>query len=214
LKTIISLTPEPPIADLQLFAEMAGIKIIHLPISRMASLTEAAHTTLVSAVNLIIEGQNHPVYVHCLDGRRITSLVVLMLRRAQGWSPLSALSEYWRYQVGFRSLIPTLEVEKTTKELELFVAQLNDVVLPESMPKWLWGGDRSVVVPGVQLKSTHNHKDHLKEKEKEKEKEKGKEKEIFVMDGTAVTTSAPSITTAAAATVVSTGNNSSVGPSS
>ena len=53
LKTIISLTPEPPIADLQLFAEMAGIKIIHLPISRMASLTEAAHTTLVSAVNVI-----------------------------------------------------------------------------------------------------------------------------------------------------------------
>ena len=34
------------------------------------------------------------------------------------------------------------------------------------------------------------------------------------MDGTAVTTSAPSITTAAASTVVSTGNNSSVGPSS
>lgn len=40
-----------------------------------------------------------------------------------------------RYQVGFRSLIPTQEVEKTTKELELFVAQVNDLVLPDSMPK-------------------------------------------------------------------------------
>jgi len=40
-----------------------------------------------------------------------------------------------RYQVPFRAPVPTLEVEKTTKELELFAAQCADLVLPESMPK-------------------------------------------------------------------------------
>jgi len=52
LKTIVSLTPEPPIADLVLFAEMAGIKIVHLPIGRMAGLSEAVQNTIMSAVNV------------------------------------------------------------------------------------------------------------------------------------------------------------------
>jgi hypothetical protein len=37
--------------------------------------------------------------------------------------------------VAFKAPIPTLEVEKTTKELESFAAQCADVALPESMPK-------------------------------------------------------------------------------
>ncbi len=40
-----------------------------------------------------------------------------------------------RFQTPFRSPIPTLEVEKTTKELEAFALQCNDLILPESMPK-------------------------------------------------------------------------------
>ena len=43
-----------------------------------------------------INESNHPVYVHCLDGRRIAGLVVLYLRRMQGWTPISAIAEYWR----------------------------------------------------------------------------------------------------------------------
>jgi hypothetical protein len=52
LKTIVSLTPEPPIADLVLFAEMAGIKIVHFPIGRMAGLSESVQSTIMSAVNV------------------------------------------------------------------------------------------------------------------------------------------------------------------
>jgi hypothetical protein len=52
LKTIVSLTPEPPIADLVLFAEMAGIKLVHFPIGRMAGLSEAVQSTITSAVNV------------------------------------------------------------------------------------------------------------------------------------------------------------------
>ena len=45
---------------------------------------------------ICIDTRNFPIYVHCLDGKRITSLLVLMIRRLQGWAPMSALSEYWR----------------------------------------------------------------------------------------------------------------------
>jgi tyrosine-protein phosphatase OCA6 len=120
LKTIISLTPEAPTPDVMLFAEMAGVRVVHIPIARMATLSDAVQCAVLLAVNvrqeypafavnkwltphvqcsleqICIEANNHPVYLHCLDGRRISSLVVLLLRRVQGWSPLTALSEYWR----------------------------------------------------------------------------------------------------------------------
>lgn len=71
LKTIISLTPEPPISDLQLFAEMAGIKLIHLPISRMASLTEAAQATVVTALNVRTVYMSN-TYIHRISSNFIT----------------------------------------------------------------------------------------------------------------------------------------------
>jgi len=52
LKTIISLTPEPPIPDLVLFAEMAGIKLLHVPISRTSALSEPMQLALMSVVNV------------------------------------------------------------------------------------------------------------------------------------------------------------------
>lgn len=52
LKTIISLTPEPPIPDLVLFAEMAGIKLLHVPISRTSALSEPMQLALLSVVNV------------------------------------------------------------------------------------------------------------------------------------------------------------------
>lgn len=91
--------------------------------------------------------------MHCLDGRRITSLLILLLRRIQGWSPIPTFSEYWRFQVSSHTLIPTAEVEKTTKELEKFATEIANVVMPDSIPRWLWEGDRGAVVSGVKLVS-------------------------------------------------------------
>ncbi|KAJ1442977.1 protein-tyrosine phosphatase [Ochromonadaceae sp. CCMP2298] len=124
LKTIVSLTPEPPTADLVLFADMAGIQLVHLQVTRLCPLSEGLQETIINAVNVCVEAKTHPVYVHCLDGRRISSLVVLLLRRLQGWAPLYCLSEFWRYQV-----------ERGTKELEAFAGKCGNVLLPESMPK-------------------------------------------------------------------------------
>lgn len=164
LKTVVSLVPETPTDDLVQFADMAGIKLFHFTLTRMAPISENTTTILLAALQICIDPRHHPVYVHCLDGRRVTSLLVLLLRRLQGWTPLSTLSEYWRYQVSCRSPILRTEIEKATKELESWAASnFGEVVLPDSIPKWLWGGDKHTTVQGIKI-STHKqqfqpHKD-------------------------------------------------------
>jgi len=104
LNTIISLTPEPPTSDLLWFSEMATIKVMHSPVNRLCAINEQLQHVLINALNvsplinnsyirwwvvwlwwtwqICIDVKNHPVYIHCLDGRRITSLLVLLLRRS------------------------------------------------------------------------------------------------------------------------------------
>ena len=64
------------------------------------------------------------IYIHCLDGRRITGLVILVLRRLQGWAPTAAFSEYWSYQTVMKGVIPIQEIEKSSKEISKFVLEV------------------------------------------------------------------------------------------
>lgn len=126
LKTVLSLTVEKPIEDLQKFTESIGARSIHFPISRtiafndptlLASLIPCLNVSyshyvvdclifnlclffclvLFLQTKVCIDPTNHPIYIHCLDGRKITGLLVLLIRRLQGWTPYSALLEFWRY---------------------------------------------------------------------------------------------------------------------
>jgi tyrosine-protein phosphatase OCA6 len=126
LKTVVSLVPEPITADLNAFVEMAGGNSIHIPIQRVSSLNDALIASLTQALHVIIDTNNHPIFVHCLDGRRITSLLTLLLRRWEGWNNIACLSEYWRFQVAGRSAMATLDVEKQTKDLERFLNDFQD----------------------------------------------------------------------------------------
>ncbi len=55
VKTIISLTPESPNADLISFSEMAGATIMHFSIVRTTNLTENLANTLISAINVMLK---------------------------------------------------------------------------------------------------------------------------------------------------------------
>jgi hypothetical protein len=57
VKTIVSLTPESPTADLISFSEMAGAKIVHYSIIRTTIFAENVATILISAIN-VISGYN------------------------------------------------------------------------------------------------------------------------------------------------------------
>lgn len=156
LKTVISLIPEPPTEDLKTFGDMAGCTILHFTVLRTAMLSESLQSTLLQAIQICIDTKYHPVYIHCLDGRRITSLLILLLRKIQGWTPLYCFSEYWRFQVAFKPLFPASEVERTTKELEKWCCNdVLEVVVPEgaTLPAWLWGDDKKVSLVGVKIRN-------------------------------------------------------------
>jgi hypothetical protein len=50
-----------------------------------------------------------------------------------------------------RSVLQPVEIEKTTRDLERFVAEFGDVVVPDRIPRWLWGGHRGTTVPGIRI---------------------------------------------------------------
>eukprot|EP01035_Chromulina_nebulosa_P033545 gene33545-44918_t len=103
LKTVISLTIERPIEDLEKFIASIGARSIHCPVSRtIAHNDPALLPALIPCLNVCLDPSQHPIFIHCLDGRKITGLLVLLIRRVQGWTPFAALSEYWRHQLAFR----------------------------------------------------------------------------------------------------------------
>ncbi|BFZ60414.1 protein-tyrosine-phosphatase [Saitoella coloradoensis] len=124
LKTIISLTPKPletylstepsdqdqaqkddphhiagKNAQITTWCRDHGITLIHLPVEAGKTKKELglSTTTARSAVNLLLDLTNHPIYIHCLNGCEITGLVIACLRKVQGWSLPSAMHEYGRY---------------------------------------------------------------------------------------------------------------------
>lgn len=156
LTTVISIVPEPPSEDLQAFCKIADIKIHHFPVQRMAVCNAALMAQLVAAVNICINYAEHSrVYIHCLDGRRITGLFVMILRRLQGWLPYAAFAEYWKYQSVQKGAILAADVERVTREISKFMLESSEtIVVQEKLPKWLWGGvaGRSKLTPGFKYK--------------------------------------------------------------
>lgn len=150
LKTIISLIPEDPTSDLVSFSKVAGINLIHISLIRTATLNQSLQASLISALNICIDESKHPILIHCLDGRRITGLLVLLIRRLQGWPPIAALAEYWKYQSSSKQQVS--EIERTTREIEKFALEMSEVIITDRIPKWLWTGKRNTYIPGIKMK--------------------------------------------------------------
>lgn len=103
LRTIVSLTPKP-ITDDPVLAEWAraqnggaGIQVLHVrtekPKEDTGGLTrEGAARALMEVLN----SENLPLYIHCLDGVDVTSTLVACLRKIQGWSEAVILAELTR----------------------------------------------------------------------------------------------------------------------
>lgn len=160
----MSLTPEPPTNDLQMFGKLANITIIHIPISRVINANSALLlSSLLKALAIVINSEHYPLFVHCLDGRRISSLLVLLTRRLQCWSCSYAIGEYWKFQVCWKSNISLPDIEKQTVEIEKVIynthtpgivaggvdadsAQAQNIfelMVPAEWAPWLWPGERT-----------------------------------------------------------------------
>jgi tyrosine-protein phosphatase OCA6 len=150
LKTIISLIPETPTNDLISFTKVAGIDLIHISVMRTAALNNTLQSSLISALNICIDNSKHPILIHCLDGKRITGLLVLLLRRLQGWPPVAALAEFWKYQASPKQQVS--EIERTTRDIEKFALEMSEIIITDRIPKWLWESKRNTYIPGVKMK--------------------------------------------------------------
>ncbi|CAK9436748.1 uncharacterized protein LODBEIA_P12700 [Lodderomyces beijingensis] len=138
LQTIISLTPEPitPATDPQLhaWAQSNQIRLIHLECASGGKgkkrSTPLDYDTAIHALNIIIHQSNSPIFIHCLNGGQITSLLVACLRKLQFWSAISIFNEF----INFTTNI--------TVNDRLFVENFGGVVeinYDDKVP-WLWVG--------------------------------------------------------------------------
>ncbi len=136
LKTIISVIPEKPTSDLSDFCVHEGIThhTYHAEKYSSDSVT-IAPATIAAILQLILNKDNLPIYMHCLDGANVIGIVVMVLRKLQNWTKLATLQEFCRF---------TRDncVEKNESEyLSTFAAE---ITLPSNaqIPQWLWNGAR------------------------------------------------------------------------
>lgn len=101
LRTIVSVTPEPlaPFpAEMQL-----NVNYIHITSGSERSGSKKKRgipislETVQEVLDVITRPDLQPVYVHCLNGQQVTSLVIGCLRLRQGWASGSMLEEFAHY---------------------------------------------------------------------------------------------------------------------
>jgi tyrosine-protein phosphatase OCA6 len=144
LKTIISLTPEP-VTDasdtlLYRFARDNDITLIHLECTKLGKGKKRGvplgYSVILEALQLCIHAENGPVYIHCLNGGQVTSLVVACLRKLQFWSSITIFNEF----INFTNNI-------TVNDRSFVEGFKGDIkVNPSTKVDWLWVGmSRGVV---------------------------------------------------------------------
>lgn len=142
LRCILSLTPEKPTYDLEQFAEADNIALHHVPVERYKGEVVLSPSDISSVLHIILDGQKYPLYIHCLDGRHVVGMIVLVLRRLRGWDPQASQAEYIRF----------------AGEIQDDLSMVNDftgpITLSSAIPMWLRGeGDifRRKAIGGIKL---------------------------------------------------------------
>lgn len=154
LKTIISLTPEPitPQTDAKLcqFIKDNNIQLIHIECEKLGKGKKRGvplgYTAVLTAIDYIIHSQHSPIYIHCLNGGQVTSLLVACLRKLQFWSSLTIFNEFINFTtnitVNDRSFVDNFQ---------------GDIVVdPNYKVEWLWNGMSRGVVNGHPKLKIHN----------------------------------------------------------
>ncbi|OQR99620.1 hypothetical protein THRCLA_06438 [Thraustotheca clavata] len=136
LKTLISLIPEEPTSDLADFCVHEGIVKHTFRIEKYSSDSVTVSPNTVSTIlQLLLNKDNFPIYIHCLDGANVVGIVIMVLRKLQNWSKLATLQEFCRFTRDHC-------IEKDESEyLSTFSAEIT--LPPYSLiPRWLWNGVR------------------------------------------------------------------------
>ncbi|KAG0261967.1 hypothetical protein DFQ27_002683 [Actinomortierella ambigua] len=76
LRTVLSLIPDAMDDDFLQFCEEQGIRWIHLPVDKVKDNVPLTYSRTVEAIQVIINPDNMPIYIHCLDGAYLRGGVI------------------------------------------------------------------------------------------------------------------------------------------
>ncbi|ORX88987.1 hypothetical protein K493DRAFT_235017 [Basidiobolus meristosporus CBS 931.73] len=131
LKTVLSLIPDQPTQELVTFCREHGIINMMIRVKKPKENVPLNFSKVVQILEIIINPEYHPLYLHCIDGSVVTGVVVMCLRKLQFYSVPSALTEYARY------LRDGVVGSEETEFIERFTSEIS---IPKEIPTWLWGG--------------------------------------------------------------------------
>lgn len=130
LRTIISLIPEKPSSDLTEFCRQNDIKMHHFPVPQWKENVVLTPAFLSEILGIMIDVDNLPALIHCIDGGENTGMAVMALRKLQCWEESCAVEEFVRF---------TRNNEILDDELDFLRSYKGDITIV-SVPRWLWGG--------------------------------------------------------------------------
>lgn len=98
LRTIIYLSTEDPSDKFSDFIDDHDIHVINLSSTESITPWKPMDEELVlSAMEILLDGANYPIYVLCRQGRHRTGTVIGCMRKLQMWSLSSIFEEYHRH---------------------------------------------------------------------------------------------------------------------
>lgn len=154
LKTILSLTPDPVTEKtdpkLYAFAQKNNIRLVHLECEKLGKGKKRGvplgYSTVLEAIDYIIHCQHSPIYIHCLNGGQVTSLIIACLRKLQFWTTLTIFNEF----INFTSNI-------TLNDRSFVEGFRGDIKVDTAdKVKWLWNGMSTGVVKNHPMLKVHN----------------------------------------------------------
>jgi hypothetical protein len=118
LKTILSLTPEP--------ISIQDVNCVHIKVDKPKEGIPLNYQKVNQILLLLLDPLQYPIYIHCLDGQLVTSLVIMCLRKYIGWDMHSYHQESVRY----------LKEESVTAEQQEFVEKYPCEIEVTVVPTW------------------------------------------------------------------------------
>ncbi|ESW15968.1 hypothetical protein PHAVU_007G118300 [Phaseolus vulgaris] len=119
LRSVVYLCPQPyPQQNLH-FLQSQNIQFFHFGIQGKTDLSvPGVKDSILEAVKVLIDVRNHPVLVHCNQGKHRTGCVVGCFRKLQSWCLSSVFEEYKQF-AGAKSRTTDLSFIETVNLLSL-----------------------------------------------------------------------------------------------
>ena len=96
LTRIISCIPDSVPIHLTDFCDQNNINCIFIRTDKPKEHIPLSFPKVIQILGIICDS-NHNIYLHCLDGVLVTSMIIMGLRKLQGWSSDAYINEACRF---------------------------------------------------------------------------------------------------------------------